>query len=331
MPLLEDAPSGAAPADAGVIRPAAMVSCLSWSSLAFATLAYSQFAFAQPLPDAGNGEFRRRAILDRIVTIEVMALRKDNNLPEMAYGNGSIITPKGMVITSKHLINSFPLDSYGPSTYKAIRRTESSREEFELAPYDIQESSRFDAATLPIKSEGALTFPYICIPRDRLPLDVGSPFEMQSYVFYYQVDGHLVNEWQLSRRLAQPVLTGTDGFPPFGRYWSVSTEFADSESGAPVLSNGKLFGIVAGSLLYRGSNAAVPIPGHQYFVPIGLVFEELNLGFLTPDCGYESQGVSNLNGGPRVPESVRARDRRSTERLPRSQPIDPELLRRLEE
>lgn len=242
-------------------------------------------AHSQPFPENADAGARQRLILDRVVTIEVTAHRNDNDLPETAYGNGTIISPAGMVITAKHVIDAFPSNAYGPSTYKVIHRTANSRQEYELAPYDIEESARYDAVTVPIKNEGAQTFPYLCISPAQVP--VGSALEMQSFVFYDKVGGQPVNEWRLKPRPTQPVLAGKSGFGDFARYWSVNTDFAESESGAGILHDNELLGIVAKSLVYQKGNVAVPIEGHQYFVPVGLVFNELALEFIDTVCERE--------------------------------------------
>lgn len=246
-------------------------------------LGHLDSAQAQPLPKGADAGERQRWLLDRVVTIEVTAHRNVDGLPETAYGNGTIISPAGMVITAKHVINAFPRNAYGPSTYKVIHRTANVRQEHELASDAIEESDRYDAAAVPIKNEGAQTFPYLCLS-SQSQLQNGNGLYIQSYVFYNKIEDQLLNEWRLKPRPTQPVLADKRGFGNFARYWSVNTDFADSESGAGILFDSELIGIVSKSLVYQQGNVAVPIEGHHYFVPIGLVVDELALKFVDADC-----------------------------------------------
>lgn len=253
-----------------------------WVLLGFLAAAVWMQASAQPLPS--DPSERQRALLDRLVTIEVTANRNDNGLPETAYGNGTIISPSGMVITAKHVLEAFPPDEFQPPTYRVVRRIKDGRLEFELAANAMQKSNQFDAAIIPIKGEGGFEFPYLCVAQDHSPLAIGTQLEMRSYVYYDKIGGQPVNEWRLKERPRQPLLNGRQGYADFARYWGADTEFADSESGAAVLHQGELVGIVAKSLVFQQGNVAVPVEGHQYFVPIGLVAGELTLDSLGGNC-----------------------------------------------
>lgn len=247
---------------------------------------------AQPFPTGLAVEEFDWALQERVVTIIVTAKRNKDGIRVYAYGNGTIVSPAGMIVTAKHVIDAFNDGEHQPSTYKVVRLTADGEREYPLRIVAAHKS-QYDAVAVPIENAGNLRLPYVCVRRDHEKMPIGAPLAMRSYV-YWDKDpfDQPASLWRLNARPDQVKVKDKQGFGESSNYWAATTEFAPSESGAGILSDGRLVGIVANSLVLEKGLQQVPIPGHNYFVPISLVYYDLRLYSLDVDCGEDPKVAS---------------------------------------
>jgi uncharacterized protein YjbI with pentapeptide repeats len=232
---------------------------------------------------SGLSQVERDKVLERVVTIEVTAVKNQDNSEVKAFGNGTIIASDGLVLTAKHLLEAFPSDQYSSIAIHVTRRLPSGPVTMRGDIASVKESPNYDAATFRIFNDGTLRLPFMCLDGDPNAA-LGEQLELVNFIYYEFINGNPTYQWR-TRTPSTVELVSKSGLANFIEYFAVDPSFSQSESGSGVIRGHRVYGIVAMSLTFNDSNnQSQPLPGHNYFVPVGLVSSDLHLDFIAGNC-----------------------------------------------
>jgi len=203
-------------------------------------------ALSQPLSPTLHDPIRleelKKYYRERLVQIEYKVHNKLTDEDEWIRGNGFLVSPDGLAITARHVLEPQISDQYERLALYPLKITKSEGQatvQLELVDGSIKRSDFTDIAVFNVKAIGGAPLEYFCVNFDNIAPNIGDIVTTTAWQFYDLQSP----AWQMTFNAAS--IFQVSGPGPLRQDWELTQPFHESMSGGAVLLGDRVAGVVS--------------------------------------------------------------------------------------